>query len=94
MAAPSNDSRYYDSVVDYFTTTVDGENAPVMFYDFSDLGTLSYVNYLWKEGDRLDALAAQYFSFPTRWWVIAEFNPKISDWLNVTPGTIIRIPRV
>jgi hypothetical protein len=32
--------------------------------------------------------------FPTRWWIIAEFNPKISDWLNVAPGTIVRIPRV
>jgi hypothetical protein len=94
MAAPSNDSRYYDSVVDYFTTTPDGENAPVMLYDFSELGTINYVDYLWKNGDRIDSLAAQYFLFPTRWWIIAEFNPTISDWLNVAPGTIVRIPRV
>ena len=94
MAAPSNDSRYYASTLDYFTPNATGDNAPVLFYDFSDLGTTKYVDYIWKLGDRVDALAAQFFLFPTRWWIIAEFNPKISDWLNVTPGTNIRIPSV
>lgn len=94
MAAPSNDSRYYESTIDYFAFNSSGENYPVMFYQFSDLGKTKYIDYLWKQGDRLDNLATTYFLFPTRWWIIAEFNPKISDWLNVTPGTNIRIPRV
>lgn len=94
MAAPSNDSRYYDSTIDYFAFTASGENYPVMFYEFSDLGKTNYIDYAWKQGDRLDNLATTYFLFPTRWWIIAEFNPKISDWLNVAPGTNIRIPRV
>jgi len=94
MAAPSNDSRYYASDVQYFSPTADGENVPVMFYDFSELGNLNYVDYLWKDGDRIDTLAAKFFLYPTRWWIIAEFNPKILDWLNIKPGTIIRIPRV
>jgi hypothetical protein len=94
MAAPSNDSRYYDSTIDYFTTRPDGDNAPVIFYDFSDIGQINYVDYLWKDGDRIDSIAAKFFLFPTRWWIIAEFNPKINDWFNVNPGTNIRIPRV
>lgn len=94
MAAPSNDSRYYDATIDYFTPTRNGENTPVMFYDFSELGKVNYVDYTWKQGDRIDSIAAEFFLFPTRWWIIAEFNPKITDWTNITPGTNIRIPRV
>jgi hypothetical protein len=94
MAAPSNDSRYYDSVVDYFTISATAENTPVLLYEFSDFGNMDYVDYSWKNGDRIDNLAAQFFLFPNRWWIIAEFNPKIDDWLNVPAGTIIRIPRV
>lgn len=94
MAAPSNDSRYYDAVVDYFTINSTAENAPVSFYEFSDFGNLNYVDYVWKNGDRIDTLAAQFFLFPNRWWIIAEFNPKIDDWVNVPAGTHIRIPRV
>jgi hypothetical protein len=94
MAAPSNDSRYSDATIDYFTPTEAGENVQVMFYDFSYLGQMDYVNYSWQLGDRIDSIAARYFSYPTRWWIIAEFNPKINDWLNVAPGTNIRIPRV
>lgn len=94
MAAPSNDSRYYDSTIDYFSVKPTGDNYPVIFYTFSELGKANYVDYTWKQGDRIDSLAALYFLFPTRWWIIAEFNPKISDWLNVAPGTNIRIPRV
>jgi len=94
MAAPSNDSRYYDATVDYFATKPNGENAPVLLYDFSEFGALNYIDYEWKNGDRLDNLATKFFLFPTRWWIIAEFNPKISDWLNVPAGTNIRIPRV
>lgn len=94
MAAPSNDSRYYDSTIDYFAPTANSDNYPVMFYDFSELGKVKYVDYTWVQGDRIDALATKYFLFPTRWWIIAEFNPKIDDWLNVAPGTNIRIPRV
>jgi len=94
MAAPSNDSRYFDSTIDYFTTKEDGENAPVIFYDFSELGKVNYVDYLWKDGDRIDNLSATFFLFPERWWIIAEFNPNIDDWFNVKPGTVVRIPRV
>lgn len=94
MAAPDNDSRYYDSKVDYFSPTSVGDNVPVIFYDFSEIGQINYSDYLWKQGDRIETLAAKYFLFPTRWWIIAEFNPKITDWFNVIPGTLIRIPRV
>ena len=97
MAAPFSISRYYDayaSEIDYFSVTEAGDNSPVLFYTFSEIGTTKYSNYLWKEGDRIDNLALTYFSYPERWWIIAEFNPKIDDWFNIKPGTIIRIPRV
>jgi hypothetical protein len=55
---------------------------------------MDYVEYLWKDGDRLDQLAFQFFSFPERWWIIAEVNPKVTDFLNIKPGTVLKIPRV
>lgn len=51
-------------------------------------------DYLWRQSDRVDALAAGYYGSETSWWMIAEANPNILDWANVPPGTRIRIPRV
>jgi hypothetical protein len=65
-----------------------------MFYTFSDLGTISSQIHVFVEGERLDQLAYQYYQKPGLWWVIAEFNPKIKDPMNIAPGTELRIPNV
>jgi len=87
-------SRYENSVVDFFQYKPLNDPRPTVFYEFSDIGTMTYVEYLWKDGDRMDQVAFQFFSFPERWWIIAEVNPKITDFLNIPAGTILRIPRV
>jgi nucleoid-associated protein YgaU len=46
------------------------------------------------EGDRLDTLAARYYSEPTKYWLILDANPEpLNPFELLVPGTIIRIPR-
>lgn len=87
-------SRYEYSVVDFLSLNTHGDAAPVTFYTFSSLGRLSYEEYTWKRGDRLDSVAFQFYGDADRWWVIPEYNPEITDPQNIKPGTVLRIPRV
>ena len=87
-------SRYQTSVVDYLAFTPVGIGVPTVFYTFSDIGTLSYTEYTWKDGDRLDQVSAQFFKYPTMWWRIAEANPKIVDIHDIPAGTVVKIPHV
>lgn len=87
-------SRYEDSVVDFISLSEDGDATPVVFYDFSPLGLLSYEEYTWKRGDRLDAVAFEFYRDADKWWIIPEYNPQIADPTSIAPGTVIRIPRV
>lgn len=48
--------------------------------------------YQWKSGDRADLLAYRNYGDERLWWLIANANPEIIDWLNVPVGTVIRIP--
>ena len=34
------------------------------------------------------------YNNPQYWWLIVEYNPEINDFINVTPGTILRVPNV
>lgn len=46
-------------------------------------------------GDRLDALAWQYYSDPTQWWIIAAANPHVrKDSMFLDPGMQVRIPEL
>lgn len=87
-------SRYEASVVDFVNIDGSGNAVPIVFYEFSDLGLLSYFEHKWTAGDRLEALATTYYRDPERWWVIAEANPEIEDIQNIPSGKILRIPSV
>lgn len=52
----------------------------------------SYTTYVWVEGDRLDIVAAKFYSDPTQYWRILDENPSVSDPSDLTPGQPIRIP--
>jgi hypothetical protein len=88
-------SRYEKMPVKFFTFNPNRDPGPVVYYEFSSVPTskMNYSVYQWKTGDRIESLAAQFYSYPTKWWIIADHNPQISDWLNVPIGTEIRIPR-
>ena len=87
-------SRYENATVDFVSFYDGGDAAPVVFYSFSDIGKLSYTEYTWKEGDRLDRVAMEFFKDSAKWWVIPEFNPEILDPQNIPAGTVLRIPNV
>lgn len=54
--------------------------------------TVNFTYYQWVWGDRIDALANQWFGDATRWWSIADANPEILDWTEIEPGVVLRIP--
>jgi len=47
--------------------------------------------HIWKMGDRLYKLAAEFYGDPTYWWVIALFNGTPTE-SHVKPGDEILIP--
>lgn len=67
---------------------------PVLFYYFDTIGTITYREYQWKVGDRLDVLAYQMYRNSGLWWIIAEHNPEIHDPNNIPVGSVLRIPNV
>jgi hypothetical protein len=86
-------SRYEDSLVDFYSTKYYSDPAPVVFYKFSALpATLRYIEYTWKEGDRIDNIAFKYLSYPDKWWVLGEYNPHVKDLTNIPAGTKLVIP--
>jgi hypothetical protein len=48
--------------------------------------------YVWQETDRPDIVANNLLGNPALWWSIFDINPEIIYPLNITPGTVVRIP--
>lgn len=46
-----------------------------------------------QTGDRLDALAAEYYNDSRLWWIIAAANNVHDAWLGIPEGTTLRIPQ-
>lgn len=93
MAILSN-SRYQLSTIGYLQKKVDGDTTPIIFYTPDELGIVSYTIHTYVERETLHQLSWKYYNRPDFWWVIPEYNPEILDFLNITPGTELRIPRV
>jgi phage tail protein X len=87
-------SRYELSVVDFISFEPDEDAYPVVFYEFDELSILTYQEYPYKQGERLDNIAMKFYGKPGFWWIIMEANPEIEDIQNIPPGTFLRIPRV
>jgi len=54
-------------------------------------GLLSYTVAVLKEGQRLDHIAHATYGDGRLWWIIAAAS-NIGWWLQVPPGTRVRIP--
>lgn len=87
-------SRYYNQLIDYVSFTNGGNANPIVFYEFDVLGNAQWLEHIYQYGERLDSLADTYYSRPELWWLIAEYNPKVKDFLNIPAGSVLRIPRV
>jgi phage tail protein X len=87
-------SRYYHQLIDHVAFTENGDSYPIVFYQFDDPGTVSWVEHVYTEGERLDTLAYKYYKRADYWWILPEYNPHIADFNNILPGTVIKIPNV
>ena len=58
-----------------------------------DLSTVTILNHTWAFSDRYYKLAAEYYSDPTYWWIIAYFNnaPLEND-LKIGQTILIPVP--
>jgi hypothetical protein len=87
-------SRYYNQLIDYVAFIQDGAANPIVFYEFDNPGTIRWWQHIYKQGERLEQIAYQYYKRSDFWWLIPEYNPEIGDFVNIKPGTVLRIPRV
>ncbi|MEU1816085.1 hypothetical protein ABZ543_12940 [Streptomyces roseifaciens] len=49
-------------------------------------------DYLWREHERVDTVAARSYGSESSWWMFAEANPRILDWTLVDPGIQVMVP--
>lgn len=87
-------SRYFYSDIEYIQLEAEGDNKPIVFYEFGEIGKLAYKKHIYVQGERLDQLANHYYNKPSLWWYILEANPSIQDFQNLRPGTELIIPNV
>jgi nucleoid-associated protein YgaU len=86
----SSDSRYAASTV--VTVDVGGISRQVIVPGVQAAYTFPYVSHTMTADESIGGLAQTYYGDATKWWQIADGNPEIMDWDNVTPGTVLRIP--
>jgi hypothetical protein len=86
----SANSRYAASTV--VTVDVGGTSRQVIVPGVQAAYTFPYISHTMTADERVDTLAQIYYGDATLWWAIADGNPEIMDWSNVTPGTVLRIP--
>lgn len=55
------------------------------------LKRISVIDVILKDGERLDILAAKHYGDARLWWVIAAAS-NIGWWMQVPPGTAVKIP--
>ena len=73
-------------------TKLGTNRTPAILYRAAKTGSLPCVVYVTKEDERLDVLAGKHLGSAQLWWVIAACS-GIGWFLQVPPGTRIRIPR-
>jgi phage tail protein X len=85
------DSRYVTATV---TTAVgpDGETRQEMRPAFPKSRLITYTYYRVIDGERVDTIAHDFYGRGDLWWMIADANPEILDWMALDPGTVIRVP--
>lgn len=88
-------SRYSDTAISsgsYQSFSLPVRSAGYAEFDYLD--GVQTTDYLYKQGDRLDHLAARYLGDDQYWWVIALVNginyPFASG--GLVPGRILKIP--
>jgi nucleoid-associated protein YgaU len=85
-------SRYANSTV----AAVDkgGSDVAVIVPSAQKPFSFAYVNHQVITGERIENIAYQYYTDAESWWRIADANPEILFWDDITPGIVLRIPSI
>lgn len=54
-------------------------------------GQIAFARVTIKEGQRLDKIAHDFYGDARLWWIIAAAS-GIGWWLQVPPGTLLKVP--
>lgn len=83
-------SRYVNNTI--VTLAVNGADRQVIAMNEPQVTTFQYIAHTYSADETIDNIAFTYLGDPTQWWQIADANPEVMDWNNLTPGSILRIP--
>ena len=92
MTMIENVSRYYDGPLTQVPQKKTGVYTIGVFRNWPASKTVKYIEHTWEDGDSLGALSALYGDGSKYWWEIMEINSEIINPLNISPGTVIRVP--
>ena len=87
------DSRYSDiNSRDEILVDQSGTRYRTLFRYPATTGTRTVKYYVWRRGDRIDRIAAQYLGSSSDYYKIMDLNPEILDASQIEPGTRVRLP--
>jgi len=78
------EGRGIDRIIHYSTVSFKYPTA-------KDAQNFETINHIWTTGDRFFKLADRFYDDPTKWWVIALFNQKPTEF-HAKAGDIIYVP--
>jgi len=84
-------SRYQNDGITSGGSTAQSARAVMRIRDAMRTGSITFTKIVLKEGERLDRIAGQVYGDGRLWWVIAAAS-NIGWWMQVPPGTIVRVP--
>jgi nucleoid-associated protein YgaU len=87
----ATNSRYANSQV-VVANDLDGNDIQAIVPSVQAAYTFTATLYQVAANDTLPNLANTYYGDPTLWWVIADANPEVLLWDNLTIASFIRIP--
>lgn len=85
-------SRYADNQVIPITNSAGLTKSTIIINPPNKAVVYGISTYTWQLGDQIDYLSFSAYGDETQWWRIADANPEILFWNNITPGTQVRIP--
>lgn len=86
-------SRYAKNTIVAITDTV-GITRPTIVIEPPEEQRISFSTYTWQDGDQIEYLAWSAYGDEQAWWIIADANPEIMYWNDLTRGTEVRVPSV
>jgi len=87
-----SNGRYSTGVVGQVFAARSAKASTYVYRSFNAPFNVSYIEYVFREGDRLDVMASKLYGDPKLWAKILDINPEIPNGFHIKPGTIVRIP--